>query len=245
MPASDSPILRQSVRWGEEYVSRGLNAKFAGIIKPGVYRGFRLKPGGGMAVLVDHEPDYPRSVAVVERDGYSLTVDMADPGMVSIPARGTWFVCIEAFYAPAQQGYQRIVVRDQAEPHHVVLGKVYADGIDGSAPVISEDMISSEGRAEANANVASVEAIEAVIAQVEARSNALIGAQAETIANLVRLSARVTTLEISGAGSSTVIVQQGGSGGVSIIHPDGTVTGPVGVSAEAAAPGAAVTLVVE
>ena len=72
MPTSDSPILRQSVRWGEEYVSRGLNAKFAGIIKPGVYRGFRLRPGGGMSVLVDHDPDYPRSVAVVERDGYSL-----------------------------------------------------------------------------------------------------------------------------------------------------------------------------
>lgn len=116
--------LYQSVRWGEEYTSRALNRKFAGIVAPGVYHGFTVSPGGNMAVLVGHDPDYARSVAVVERDGYSLTLILEDPVTVPIPAAGTWRICIEAFYSPSQQGYQQVVARETAEPHHVVLATV-------------------------------------------------------------------------------------------------------------------------
>lgn len=98
--------LFQSVRWGEEYTSRALNRKFAGVIAPGVYHGFTVSPGGTMAVLVGHDPDYARSVAVVERGGYSLTLILEDPVAVPIPAAGTWRICIEAFYSPSQQGYR-------------------------------------------------------------------------------------------------------------------------------------------
>ena len=145
MSSSDAPILRQFVRWGEEYVSRALNGKFSGIIPAGIYHGFVLKPAGGLGILVDHEDGWPRSVAVVERDGYSISVALDDPGVIQIPAPGTWFVCIEAFYSPSQQGYQRIVVREQAEPHHVVLGRV---SLDEGVTDIAQGMIASDVRNE-------------------------------------------------------------------------------------------------
>lgn len=217
MTTNDAPVLRQNVRWGEEYVSRGLNAKLAGIISPGVYHGFVLKPGGMMAVLVDHEPDYPRSVAVVERDGYSLTVVMDDPGIVRIPATGTWFVCLEALYTPTQQGYQRIVVRERPEPHHVVLGRVRAgvpltepeegegDGNDngdapapGEAVVITGEMISTEEYDRANADIATVIQIEALAARIEADARRAVIMHAETTTRMIHLSRRITTLAMTG-----------------------------------------------
>lgn len=217
MATNDAPLLRQSVRWGEEYVSRALNMKMAGIVKPGVYHGFVLKPGGTMAVLIDHESDYPRSVAVVERDGYSLTVVMDDPGIVRIPATGTWFVCIEAFYAPTQQGYQRIVVREQPEPHHVVLGKVRAgvpltepgedEGGDGetSAPgeavVITDDMISSEEIDKANADIATVMQMEALSERIEADARRTVIMHADATTRMIHLSRRITTLAMTGGAS--------------------------------------------
>ena len=109
------PALRQSVRWGERYVSSALNRKFAGILPAGIYHGFRIKPGGIMSVLVEHDAAYPdRSVAVVERDGFSLTIVMDDPGYVDIPTAGVWYVVIEAFYIETQVGYQRIVARQKS-----------------------------------------------------------------------------------------------------------------------------------
>lgn len=132
--------LRQAVRFGEEYVSSALNQKFAGIISPGIYRGFVVKPGGTMAVAVDHGTSDGPSVAVVERNGYSLTVLMDDPCTVSIPTTGTWFICIEAFYSVRQAGYQRIVAREQREAHHVVLATVTVteNGIEVLSSMISD-----------------------------------------------------------------------------------------------------------
>lgn len=140
--ASTTPRLTQSVRWGENYVSCALNAKFAGVIRPGIYRGFILKSAGVMAVRVDHG-DACRSVAVVERDGYSITVIMHDGGEIKIPMRGTWHICIEAYYTTQQQGYQRIIARQSLEPHHVVIGTVT---VNENGVEITPDMISAEER---------------------------------------------------------------------------------------------------
>lgn len=127
MPNPD-PVLQQSVRYGEQYTSRALNQKFAGIIKPGIYRGFKLAPGDESSIQVVNGADGKPGVAVFERDDYSLTVIMTDGGYVNIPAYGDWFVCLECRYAlsPAQS-YQRIVARESVEPYHVVLGKVLFD----------------------------------------------------------------------------------------------------------------------
>lgn len=140
--AGVAPRLVQSVRWGENYVSCALNAKFAGVVKPGIYQGFILKPAGTMTVRVDHG-DACRSVAVVERDGYSITVIMLDGGEIKIPTRGTWHICIEAYYATQQPGYQRIVARQTLEGHHVVIGTVT---VNENGVEITSDMLSTEER---------------------------------------------------------------------------------------------------
>lgn len=121
---SSEPKLIQNVRWGENYVSQGLNRKLYGLVLPGVYKGFEVKPAGKMRVFIDHASEEQCSVAVVERDGYSLTVIMEDGGYVDIPAAGEWFICLEAYYSPKQTGYERIVARETTEPHHIILAKV-------------------------------------------------------------------------------------------------------------------------
>ena len=137
--------LRQSVRWGERYVSSALNKKFAGIIPAGIYQGFHLRPAGPMLVEAYHG-DEGRSVAIVERAGYSLTIIMEDPIAVRIPAPGEWFIVLEAFYIETQPGYQRIVARQNKEAHHVVLGKVSVPADSDLAAILPEDAISEDLR---------------------------------------------------------------------------------------------------
>ena len=126
---TNEPILRQSVKFGERYVSSALNKKLAGILGAGVYHGFVVKPGGYGKVLVTHEDNYDKSVAVVERNGYNLTITMDDPGYVTLPSNGTFFICLEAYYSETETGYQRIVARETVESHHVVLAKVVCEDI--------------------------------------------------------------------------------------------------------------------
>lgn len=164
MSAADTaplaPRLAQSVRWGEHYVSCALNAKFAGVIKPGIYRGFVLKPAGVMSVRVENG-DACRSVAVVERDGYSITVVMLDGGEIKIPMRGIWYICVEALYTPAQPGYQRIVATESVESHHVVIGRVTVTEIGAE---ITTDMITSEDREQSE--IASMDDIDGLWAAI-------------------------------------------------------------------------------
>lgn len=137
--ADTSPRLQQSVRWGERYVSSALNRKFAGILKVGVYHGFVVGPaGGGLQVRVDNEPEYPFSVAVVERGPWSITVTMSDGGIVEIPGAGTWYVVIEAMYSEQEPGYQRIVARQTVESHHVIIATVTV--AEGQTEITSADI---------------------------------------------------------------------------------------------------------
>ncbi len=137
---TNEPILRQSVKFGERYVSSALNKKLAGIIGAGVYHGFVVKPGGYGKVLITHEDNYDESVAVVERNGYNLTITMDDPGYVELPSSGTFFICIEAYYSETETGYQRIVAREVVEDYHVVLAKVVCDNV---SEQITPDMINT------------------------------------------------------------------------------------------------------
>lgn len=142
---TSTPILRQTVKFGERYVSSALNRKLAGILLPGVYHGFKVKSGGVGRVLVTHDDDYPISVAVVDRGGFNLTVTMDDPGYVEIPAAGTWYIVIEASYIETQSGYQRIVAREKLSEHHVCLAKVHVEDM---ASEITDDAIEDDGREE-------------------------------------------------------------------------------------------------
>ena len=140
---ADELVMQQHVRWGEEYVSRGLNTKFSGVLEPGVYRGFNVAPGGGMDVLISPDDDFTDSVAVVERDGYNITVRAPGSGRFTIPAAGTHYICIDAYYSPQQAGFQRIVSRATPEAYHVVIAKVV---VPVGATEITAAMISEDGR---------------------------------------------------------------------------------------------------
>ena len=132
-PIVRAPILAQTVKFGERYVSSALNRKLAGIFGAGVYHGFNVRPSGVPGyVLIAHDPDYPKSVAVVERNGYSLTVSMADPGYVAIPSAGEWYIVLEAFYIETEPGYQYVVARkeEDLDYYHVVLAKVTVTDIE-------------------------------------------------------------------------------------------------------------------
>lgn len=207
----NAPLLRQNVKWGERYVSSGLNKKFAGIITPGVYHGFRVKPGGVMKVFIDHDANYPRSVAVVERDGYSLNITMDDPGYVDIPAVGTWYIVIEAFYIETQPGYERVVAQETVEEHHVVLAKVT---VADSTASITADMISEEDRVEPNTNLK--EELEALFASKEDADNLRL-----LIAELARQTA-AQNLWI-GKVAKTGNIQIIGSTGTAAVSPSGSV----------------------
>lgn len=58
-----------------------------------------------------------------------LTVIMEDGDVVEIWAPGEWFICIEAFYAPTQPGYQRIASRGRPELHYIILRKMIRDEV--------------------------------------------------------------------------------------------------------------------
>lgn len=135
--------LYQNVKWREQYVSSALNKKFSGVFEPGVYSGFELSPGGGMSLLISPDEDFPNSVAIIERNGYSISVLAPDAGTVTVPAKGTFYVCLEAYYAPNDSGYQQVVFRAAPEDHHVVLGKII---VPLDATEITADMISEDGR---------------------------------------------------------------------------------------------------
>ena len=133
-----APVLRQTVEFGARYVSSELNRKLAGVLERGIYHGFLVKPGGVARVLITKDSLYRNSVAVVDRNGYSITVTMQGDGYVTIPAAGKWYIVVEAFYAEGEKGYQRVVAREKVECHHVVLAYVKVEDI---TKPITESMI--------------------------------------------------------------------------------------------------------
>jgi hypothetical protein len=72
------PKEQVKIRWREPYVSAGLNQKFSGVMRPGIYRGFEAQASGTPNNYINFVVDSGTSdsVAVVEDDvnGYSTTV---------------------------------------------------------------------------------------------------------------------------------------------------------------------------
>jgi hypothetical protein len=137
------------VKWREQYASHALNRKLAGVTDPGIYWGFVLAPGGGLSVAVSEgaDPDYPVSVAVVERDGYSLTVRLDTTETVAIASPGTWYVVLEASYIVGQDSAATLKAVASPADHHVVLGRVV---VPEGATAVAADMIDEDGRMEAH-----------------------------------------------------------------------------------------------
>ncbi|ACI98552.1 hypothetical protein [Rhodospirillum centenum] len=141
--------LTVDIKWREQYASSALNRKLAGVLDPGIYWGFAVAPGGGLNVRVFEgaDPDYPVSVAVVERDGYSMTVRLDTDETVPILAPGTWHIVLEGSYIVGQDTSAALKAVPSPAPHHVVLAKVV---VPEGAAAITTGMISAVGRSEAH-----------------------------------------------------------------------------------------------
>ena len=142
--------LTADVQWREQYASHALNRKLAGVIEPGIYWGFDVRPAGGLQIEVGlgDDPDYPVSVAVVERDGYSLTVRLDTQEALDIPQAGQAYdVVLEASYVLGQQTDARLKVVPSAAAHHVRLARV---DVPAAAEAVTADMITFDIRDVAN-----------------------------------------------------------------------------------------------
>ena len=161
-------MLNSYVRWKESYVSFALNRKFAGVVPAGIYWGFEVLPAGGLAVKVfaGEDPDYPSSVAVVEREGYSLTVRLDREVIVPVQ-KSSQYIVLEAYYTPGQETFATIKTAQTLEDHHVVLAEV---NVPESAIAVTEEMISYEKRTIGN----SLQLISSLVSQIVSLNTELI-----------------------------------------------------------------------
>ena len=115
-------MLIPDIQWREQYTSAALNRKFAGIIEPGIYEGFTVSSvsGGPLKFSIDVDG----GVAVVERDGYSITVrGSGSAEIVSALSTGTSYAVIEVFYDISQTTTATLKVVASPSSHHCVLAK--------------------------------------------------------------------------------------------------------------------------
>lgn len=121
--------LKQEIQWQEPYVSQSLNHKMSGVLPKGVYRGYVLSPGTGMAINISPDTDdYLLSVAVVDRDGYNFTVtsNMTETITFAEGTSGAWFIVLDSKYAYGGGGYSSIAasLEENIEDGWLILGKV-------------------------------------------------------------------------------------------------------------------------
>ena len=125
------------VKWKEQYGSAALNQKFVGIISPGVYLGYDVSLSGTPDSVDVSTPASGRSVAVIQRDGFSITVVEESTITLEVPATNQLYhVVVEAQYQVGQATTSQLkVVADGSEAsHHVIVGSVERSGGDLQQP---------------------------------------------------------------------------------------------------------------
>lgn len=95
--SSNSLPLMADLQYMEPYASSALNRKMLGIILPGVFRGFNVKPGTGLNVVISSTAD-GTGAACIEVNGYQITVQQLADVTVAIPKGQTTIVLLEANY---------------------------------------------------------------------------------------------------------------------------------------------------
>ncbi|MGP9633782.1 hypothetical protein ACT3R7_12015 [Halomonas sp. AOP43-A1-21] len=117
-------MLQADIQWREQYVSHALNRKFTGIIPTGVYEGFDCS-ANGYSVTVGEQG--ANNTAVVESNGYSITVRLTAPESIE-PTAAKPYVVIDARYQMGMTTIARLVAVAKPEAHHLVLCKVADTG---------------------------------------------------------------------------------------------------------------------
>ncbi len=89
--------LRSDVQYLEPYASSSFNRKAYGIFGAGVYQGFSVTPGNGLAVIVSPNGTRP-GVASVDVSGHQITVQLLTAQIVAVTAGKLNIVVLEAKY---------------------------------------------------------------------------------------------------------------------------------------------------
>jgi hypothetical protein len=117
--------VRVDIAYGESYTSAALNKKLAGILPTGVYWGFEVVPATGRQVKIypGANPDYPKNVVIVERNGYSLTGTSEGEYLLPVPAGFNGYVVVEIQY-DHQLTYSSVRLAETPLESHVVLARL-------------------------------------------------------------------------------------------------------------------------
>jgi hypothetical protein len=140
--------MRVDVAYGESYTSAALNKKLAGILQTGVYWGFEVVPATGRQIKIypGDDPDYPKNVVVVERNGYSLTGTSEGEYLLDVPAGFNGYVVAEIQY-DLQMTYSAVRLVETPLESHVILAKLT---VPANAAVILPAYIDYKPRQEGN-----------------------------------------------------------------------------------------------
>ncbi|MDX5979550.1 hypothetical protein [Vreelandella alkaliphila] len=117
-------MLQADIQWREQYVSHALNRKFTGIIPTGIYEGFVCKASGYRLTVGEAGAS---NTAVVESNGYSITVRLTEPEVVE-PTAAKPYVVIDARYQMGMTTIARLIAVAEPASHHLVLCKVTDTG---------------------------------------------------------------------------------------------------------------------
>jgi len=119
------------VKWQERYGSAALNQKLAGVIPPGVYQGYHVSPSAAANSVDVAPPASGRSVAVVQRNGFSITVAEESTVVLKVPATNQLYhIVVEAKYrvGEATTSQLKVVPGGNEASHHVIVGSVERSG---------------------------------------------------------------------------------------------------------------------
>ncbi|WP_335919812.1 hypothetical protein [Shewanella algae] len=97
IPNLANKALLADIQAFEPYASSALNRKLRGIINPGIYHGFDVVPGEGLAVLIQSPGDSAAAVEVGE--SYLLTVRQQASVSVPVPAGRRSVICLKVVYS--------------------------------------------------------------------------------------------------------------------------------------------------
>lgn len=152
--AQNLPLMAD-MQYMEPYSSSALNRKMLGIILPGVFRGFDVKPGAGLNIVISSTAD-GTGAACIEVGGYQITVQQTADVTVPITKGQTTIVALEANYgqgtltkqvsAGAALDAARFVTIAQGQPIKANQIEICRVTLSASATSITQDNINMETR---------------------------------------------------------------------------------------------------
>ncbi|ENA1762794.1 hypothetical protein ABF236_003567, partial [Yersinia ruckeri] len=97
---STARSLVADIQYLEPYTSSGLNRKLKGILKSGVYAGFKAVKGAGLSILVTSSGEKEgQGTASIDVGKHQITIQQLLDVSVSVPAGKKTIIALEANYA--------------------------------------------------------------------------------------------------------------------------------------------------